>query len=103
MRREDLLIELGTEELPPKSLRALRDAFAAGVAQELTAARLDFGMVTAYATPRRLAVKITDVLAQQPDQVEEKLGPALVAAFTAEGAPTQAALGFARGLSLIHI
>jgi glycyl-tRNA synthetase beta chain len=97
MRREDLLIELGTEELPPKSLRALRDAFAAGVAQELTAARLDFGIVTAYATPRRLAVKITDVLAQQPDQVEEKLGPALAAAFTAEGTPTQAALGFARG------
>lgn len=97
MRREDLLIELGTEELPPKALRALRDAFAAGMAQELTAARLDFGAVTAYATPRRLAVKITDVLAQQPDQVEEKLGPALVAAFTAEGTPTKAALGFARG------
>jgi len=97
MRREDLLVELGTEELPPKALRALRDAFAAGMARELTAARLDFGAVTAYAAPRRLAVKIIDVLAQQPDQVEEKLGPALVAAFTAEGAPTQAALGFARG------
>ncbi len=55
MRREDLLIELGTEELPPKALRALRDAFAAGVAQELTVARLDFGTITAYATPRRLA------------------------------------------------
>ena len=97
MRREDLLIELGTEELPPKALRALRDAFAAGVAQELTASRLDFGTITAYATPRRLAVKVTDVLAQQPDQVEEKLGPALAAAFTPEGTPTQAALGFARG------
>jgi glycyl-tRNA synthetase beta chain len=97
MRREDLLIELGTEELPPKALRALRDAFAAGVAQELTASRLDFGTVTAYATPRRLAVKVTDVLTQQPDQIEEKLGPALAAAFTAEGTPTQAALGFARG------
>lgn len=96
MSRANLLIELGTEELPPKALRALRDAFAAGMQRELAAAQIAFGRVAAYATPRRLALRIDDALTGQPDQIEEKAGPALAAAFDADGKPTPAALGFAR-------
>ena len=96
MSRANLLIELGTEELPPKALRALRDAFADGMRRELAAAQITFGHVAAYAAPRRLAVQIDDALTRQPDQIEEKAGPALAAAFDADGQPTPAALGFAR-------
>lgn len=96
MSHAELLIELGTEELPPKALRSLRDAFAEGMRRELAAVHVAFGAVAAYATPRRLAVHIEAVALQQPDRLEEKLGPAVAAAFTADGAPTPAALGFAR-------
>lgn len=96
MSHADLLVELGTEELPPKALRSLRDAFAEGMRRELAAAHVTCGAVAAYATPRRLAVHIEAVALQQPDQLDEKLGPTLAAAFTADGAPTPAALGFAR-------
>lgn len=91
-----LLIELGTEELPPKALKALYQSFAASVADGLRSANLSFGTVTGYGAPRRLAVQIAALAEQQPDQTVEKLGPNVAAAFQADGLPTPAAAGFAR-------
>jgi len=91
-----LLIELGTEELPPKALRQLRDAFAAGVAQGLDRRDVGRGAVESFATPRRLAVRIADVALRQPDRAVERKGPAVAAAYDADGRPTKAAEGFAR-------
>ncbi|MEX2482120.1 MAG: glycine--tRNA ligase subunit beta [Gammaproteobacteria bacterium] len=93
---ETLLIELGTEELPPKALGRLSAAFNAGIEAGLRDAGFDFGAVTAYASPRRLALTIAELAAHQPDRVETRRGPAVRAAFDAAGAPTKAALGFAR-------
>ncbi|WP_455383980.1 glycine--tRNA ligase subunit beta [Acidihalobacter prosperus] len=98
--RADLLIELGTEELPPGSLRALAGALAEEVAGRLEAAGVGGGARRVYATPRRLAVLIEGVLLTQPDRSIERRGPALTAAFDAEGQPTKAALGFARSVGL---
>jgi glycyl-tRNA synthetase beta chain len=91
----DLLIEIGTEELPPKALKGLRDAFAEGVAGGLAEAGIGAVKVHAYAAPRRLAMLCRDVPAHQPDQAVERRGPALNAAFDDDGNPTRAAQGFA--------
>lgn len=96
MAERDLLLEVGTEELPPKALRRLRDALAAAVVRGLDEACLAHGAVRAYATPRRLAVRVEAVAGRQPDREELRRGPALKAAFDAEGRPTRAAEGFAR-------
>lgn len=93
----DLLFELGTEELPPKSLRTLQGALKQNVEAGLAEADLAHGQVFAYATPRRLALLIRDLARRQPDKTVEKRGPAVSAAFAADGAPTKAALGFADG------
>ena len=93
-----LLIELRTEELPPKSLKALSESFASGVfaaLKEQAFASAD-SVCTIYATPRRLALMITDVGAQQPDRVIEKKGPAVASGIDAEGKPTRALEGFMR-------
>jgi len=94
---KSLLIELGTEELPPKALDELSAAFLRGICDGLAkrgvAAGLDHAL--AYASPRRLAAFIPDVAAAQPDQAIERRGPALAAAFDAEGQPSKALLGFA--------
>jgi len=95
MSQADLLFELGCEELPPKSLRKLRDALATGIEAGLNEARLNFGEIEKLASPRRLAVIVRDLPTQQDDQQIEKLGPNVKAAFK-DGEPTQAALGFAR-------
>lgn len=95
MSKADLLFELGCEELPPKSLRKLRDALAAGIEAGLKSARLPHGKVEKLASPRRLAVIVRDLPTQQADQQIEKLGPNVKAAFK-DGAATPAALGFAR-------
>ncbi|MCG5524992.1 glycine--tRNA ligase subunit beta [Ectothiorhodospira haloalkaliphila] len=92
---QDLLIEIGTEELPPKALRELRDAFAREVTRGLEEAGLKVGAGQAYAAPRRLAVWIREVPLRQADQAMERRGPAVSAAFDAEGQPTRAAQGFA--------
>ncbi len=92
----DLLLEIGTEELPPKSLLALSEALNAALLDGLAKAGLSHGALHSYATPRRLAVHIVKLSASQPDQVQERRGPALAACFDASGKPTQAALGFAR-------
>ncbi|MEO1905231.1 MAG: glycine--tRNA ligase subunit beta, partial [Methylococcales bacterium] len=92
-----LLFELGTEELPPKTLLTLSKALLANITQALSDAELTFGQTRIFSTPRRLAVLIEDVLVQQPDKTTEKRGPAIKAAFDADGNPSRAALGFASG------
>jgi len=94
--RLDFLVELGCEELPPKALLKLRDAFRNELVQAVDAAGLEHGPVRAYATPRRLAVLIEALATRQPDQVIERRGPALSAAYDSAGQPTKAAEGFAR-------
>jgi glycyl-tRNA synthetase beta chain len=90
-----LLFELGSEELPPKTLLRLSKALLDGIVQGLHAAELTFTGSKAYATPRRLAVFIENLSTAQPDKTVEKRGPALQAAFAADGTPSKAALGFA--------
>jgi glycyl-tRNA synthetase beta chain len=94
--QRDLLIEVGTEELPPRALRKLSEAFAKGLSAELTAKNLRHGNIQRFATPRRLAVLVRDLHANQPDQVLERRGPSLAAAYDQDGRPTKAAQGFAR-------
>ncbi len=91
----DLLIELGTEELPPKALTTLADALQQGVVDGLVKAGLAHGEVKRYCAPRRLALLIRDLPTQQPDRTQERRGPALAAAYK-EGQPTPALQGFAR-------
>ncbi len=97
----DLLFELGTEELPPKSLRGLRDALSDHFTDLLQQNHLGFDAIRAFATPRRLALLVSGLAACQPDTLRERKGPALSAAFNRDGLPTQAALGFARGCGVM--
>lgn len=92
----DLLVEIGTEELPPNALRRMHDAFRDALDTQLNENHLPHGECTAFATPRRLAVVIRDVPLQQPDRDVTRRGPALKAAFDADGKPTRPAEGFAR-------
>jgi glycyl-tRNA synthetase beta chain len=96
VERHDFLVELGTEELPPKSLRTLELAFASGIRSRLEAAGLTLGDLVSYATPRRLAVLAKRLAARQPDQDIKRRGPPVAAAFDAAGQPTRAALAFAQ-------
>jgi glycyl-tRNA synthetase beta chain len=91
----DLLVEIGTEELPPKSLPALSQAFGDGIVAGLAAAGVGHGRVQLYAAPRRLAVLLRRVAERQPDQDVRRRGPPLSAAFGADGQPTRAATAFA--------
>jgi len=93
--RADLLLEIGTEELPPDSLVPLAEALGAGLTAELERAGLGRGETRVYATPRRIAALVTEVGTEQPSRPIERRGPAVSAAFDAEGRPTRAALGFA--------
>lgn len=94
--RRDFLVEIGTEELPPKALLRLAQAFASGIREGLAKAGLDHGETKHFATPRRLAVLVEALSAAQPDRVIERRGPALAAAFDENGCATPAAAGFAR-------
>jgi len=96
MNHLDFLVELGTEELPPKALKQLSDSFRDGIVKGLEAAGLSHTAVHAYAAPRRLAVVVKALATQQPDRVQNIDGPPKKAAFDADGNPTQAALGFAK-------
>ncbi|WP_445946421.1 glycine--tRNA ligase subunit beta [Shewanella sp.] len=97
MKFENLLIEIGTEELPPKSLRTLAESFLANFSDELAKADIPFSTSTWYAAPRRLALSITGLALAQADKVVEKRGPAVSSAFDSDGNPTKAAQGWARG------
>lgn len=94
--QKDLLVELGTEELPPKSLLKLSQAFTQGIVDGLKKKNLGFDQVQSYATPRRLAVLIKDLDVAQKDKVVERRGPAVTAAFGDDGCATPAATGFAK-------
>ncbi len=100
MSEKTFLVEIGTEELPPKALRSLAESFAANVTAELDAANLAHGEVKWFAAPRRLALKISNLAQSQPDREVEKRGPAISAAFDAEGKPSKAAEGWARGCGI---
>lgn len=100
MTQQTFLTEIGTEELPPKALRSLAESFAANLTAELAAANLTHGDVTWYAAPRRLAVKIVGLAESAADREVEKRGPAIAQAFDAEGKPTKAAEGWARGCGI---
>lgn len=95
MSQENLLIELGTEELPPKSLRKLAESFASNVEAELNKAELAFSSVRWLASPRRLALIVSNLAAAQADKIVEKRGPAVNVAFDAQGQATKAAQGWA--------
>lgn len=97
MNFENLLIEIGTEELPPKALRNLAESFLANFTEELHKAELPFAKACWYAAPRRLALYVEKLALAQEDKVVEKRGPSVAAAFDAEGTPTKAAQGWARG------
>jgi glycyl-tRNA synthetase beta chain len=96
MTTETLLIELGTEELPPKSLKTLATAFFDNIKTQLDSSDLSYGEIKWYATPRRLAVQVYDLVEKQQDKVVEKRGPAVNVAFDAEGNASKAAQGWAR-------
>ena len=96
MSHKDFLVELGTEELPPKALKTLAESFRDGIISGIKAAGLAHGEVKYFAAPRRLAVQIIGLSTQQPDRTISVDGPPVKAAFDANGNPTQAALGFAR-------
>ena len=93
--KRDFLFELGTEELPPKSLFTLARALAEGIEKGLAAAAIAHGEVEWFATPRRLAVRVHEMADKQPDQEIKRQGPAVANAFDAAGQPTKAAAGFA--------
>lgn len=93
----DFLVEIGTEELPPKSLHELEEAFASHVRDALLSASLPFTGFRSFATPRRLALLVTGLARQQPTQAIEKRGPPVAVAFGPDGAPTRAAQAFADG------
>ena len=95
MKKRDFLIEIGTEELPPKSLPELSRAFTDGIVRGLDAASLAHGPVVAYATPRRLAARVSRLAESQPEQQIRRKGPPVMAAFDANGEPTRAATAFA--------
>jgi len=96
MKEQDFLVEIGTEELPSKALKSLSKAFAENIEQRLQTAAIKFGKIESYATPRRLALLITQLTEKQADRSVEKRGPALRAAFDEHNKPTPALEGFAR-------
>jgi glycyl-tRNA synthetase beta chain len=92
----DFLVEIGTEELPPRALRSLRDAFAAALAEGLTSKRLSHDSVTAYASPRRLAALVSTVALKQEDRSKKMKGPPVSIAIDDDGKPTNTGLSFAK-------
>ena len=96
MTTETLLIELGTEELPPKSLKTLATAFFDNIKSQLDSGDLSYSEIKWFATPRRLAVQVFDLVAKQQDKTVEKRGPAVNVAFDEQGNASKAAMGWAR-------
>jgi glycyl-tRNA synthetase beta chain len=94
--RTDFLVELGTEELPPKALRTLETAFREGLVSRLSNAGLAHGAVQSFATPRRLALRVKRLALQAADQKLQRRGPPVSAAFDSSGQPTRAGQAFAQ-------
>lgn len=100
MTQQTFLVEIGTEELPPKALRSLAGSFAVNFTTELKNANLEHGSVSWFATPRRLALKVAKLSVAQTDRVIEKRGPAISQAFDTTGKPNKAAEGWARSCGI---
>ena len=98
--KQDLLIEIGTEELPPKSLKRLASAFHQEICNSLKEYDLVFSEASWFATPRRLAVIIKQLDMSQPDTQQQRRGPAISAAFDNDGKPTRATIGFAKSCGI---
>src|SRR5690606_17901016 len=93
---QDFLVEIGTEELPPKALKALSESFGQSLASQFIELHLGYEEIELFAAPRRLAVRVTQLSTSQPDIDVEKRGPALQAAYDAQGNPSKALEGFMR-------
>ena len=100
MSTQDFLVEIGTEEMPPKALMQLSEAFGENIEQGLDQVGIEHGDIECFATPRRLAVRIGGVNSAQPNTPFERKGPAVRAAFDDAGNPTKALAGFARNLGV---
>ena len=100
MSHKDFLVEIGTEELPPKALKTLSEAFSKGILDGLSDAGISYGAIKSFAAPRRLALQISDLALQQADKEIEKKGPSKKAAFDDQGQPTRALLGFTGSLGI---
>ena len=103
MLNKNLLIEVRTEELPPKNLKNLRDNLVAGIKKGLQKQSLSHSNVIGFATPRRLAVIVEQLADRQPNQNVERRGPALAAALDENNEPSKALLGFARSCGVENI
>ncbi|MGD0584826.1 MAG: glycine--tRNA ligase subunit beta [Oryzomonas sp.] len=97
MSAKELFLEIGTEEIPAGFIPRALAEMEAMISRELTNARLGFGMVQTLATPRRLALVVRDIPGVQPDADITATGPSVKAAYDADGKPTKAAEGFAKG------
>lgn len=93
----ELLFEIGTEELPSWYVTQAKEALAEGAAQALKDAQLSYDSLSTYATPRRLALQVRGLAARSTERMDMRRGPSAEVAFDAEGKPTKAAIGFARG------
>lgn len=100
MKKNDLLVEIGTGELPPKALRLLSEAFLASTRAAFASAGLQCDSMESFATPRRLAIRANGLVEHQPDKSVEKVGPAVAAAFDKDGNATPAAAGFSRSCGI---
>jgi len=100
MSTQDFLVEIGTEELPPKALKTLSDAFSQGIESAIKEAGLSYEKASSFASPRRLALRLNGLQTQQADKSVEKKGPAKKAAFDTEGNPSRALLGFTGSLGI---
>ena len=95
-KRDDFLIEILTEELPPKALFKMAHSMSEQIKERFQKMDLAFGEVVFFATPRRLAVLVENLASHTPDQLIDRKGPALNAAYDANGKPTPACVGFAK-------
>ncbi len=94
---KDLLLEIGTEEVPAHAMPGILDELAANAKKALTELRLAYQDISTVGTPRRTALLVAGLTERQPDIESERRGPSIQAAFDADGNPTKAAQGFARG------
>ncbi len=99
---EDFLFEIGTEELPPKSLQALSKSLEESVTKQLKETGLTHGDIESFATPRRLAILVRKLSTQQPMQSIERKGPSVKAAFDADGNPSKALQGFLKSCDCVQ-
>lgn len=99
-KHADFLVEIQTEELPPKALYSLAESFCENIKKGLSQSQLSFKNAEFFATPRRLAVKVNQLIPKQTDSIIERRGPAWQAAFDEQGRPTSACIGFARSCGI---